>query len=191
MTEETSDRFATGTPRSGAEIVTELLRLHEECEAYLKTLPLDAFVQPQGEKWSPAEHVRHLSKSVRPVAMALGLPRFILWLRFGRASAASRSFEVMRETYRARLAAGATAGRFTPSPQALPPDATAYRETVLAAWREANADLRARIGSWDEASLDRYILPHPALGKLTVREMLFFSLYHNAHHLNLVARRAS
>jgi len=184
-----TDRFATGAPRSGAQITAELLRLHEECETYLRTLPADVFVQPQGAKWSPAEHVRHLSKSVRPVALALGLPRFILWLRFGRGSAGSRSFEVMRETYLARLAAGATAGRFTPSPQPPPKDAAAWREAVLSSWRAASADLRARIAGWDEPALDRYLLPHPALGGLTVREMLFFTLYHSAHHLNLVAGR--
>jgi len=185
-----SDRFETGTPLRGAEIVDALRRLHAECEEYLRTLPANAFVQPQGEKWSPAEHVRHLSKSIRPLALALGLPRFILWLRFGRAAATSRSFDVMRETYRARLAAGATAGRFAPSPQPPPADAAAYRETVLASWRAVDDDLRSRIAAWDEAALDRYQLPHPALGKLTVREMLFFTLYHNAHHLNLVTSRA-
>jgi hypothetical protein len=184
-----SDRFETGTPSKGAEVAAELRRLHEECETYLRSLPADVFVQPQGEKWSPAEHVRHLSKSIRPLTMALGLPRFVLWLRFGRTAVASRSFELMRETYRARLAAGATAGRFAPSPQPLPTDPTAYRETVLASWRAVNDDLRSRIAGWDEAALDRYRLPHPALGRLTVREMLFFTLYHHAHHLNLVASR--
>ena len=184
-----SDRFETGAPSSGAEIVAELRRLQAECEAYLRSLPAEVFVRAQGEKWSPAEHVRHLSKSVRPVALALGLPRFILWLRFGRSAGASRSFEILREAYRARLAAGATAGRFTPSPQPPLEDAAAYRENVLASWTETNALLQSRIARWDEAALDRYVLPHPALGKLTVREMLYFSLYHNAHHLNLVASR--
>jgi hypothetical protein len=127
---------------------------------------------------------------VRPVALALGLPRFVLWLRFGRGAGASRSFEALREAYLARLAAGATAGRFTPSPQPPPMDAAAYRDSVLGSWRAANADLRARVAGWNEAALDRYLLPHPALGTLTVREMLFFTLYHNAHHLNLVASRA-
>jgi hypothetical protein len=183
------DRFETGTPFEGAEVVAELRRLHEECEAYLRTLPADVFVQRQGEKWSPAEHVRHLSKSIRPLVLALGLPRFILWVRFGRAAVASRPFDVMRETYRARLAAGATAGRFAPSPQPPPGDAAGYREAVLVPWRTTNAELQSRIAGWDEAALDRYRLPHPALGKLTVREMLFFTLYHNAHHLNLVASR--
>lgn len=184
-----SDRFETGTPAGGAQIVEESRRLHAESEAYLRSLPAYVFVQPQGAKWSPADHVRHLTKSVRPLSLALGLPRFILWLRFGRGPAASRSFTVVRETYLARLAAGATAGRFAPSAQPLPADAEGYREKIIASWRAADAELQSRILLWDETSLDRYRLPHPALGRLTVREMLYFTLYHNAHHLNLIARR--
>lgn len=184
-----SDRFETGTPWTGAQIVEELRRLHGEGEVWLRSLPADVFVRPQGAKWSPADHVRHLSKSVRPLAQALGLPRFVLWLRFGRASSASRSFTVVREAYLARLSAGATAGRFAPSAQPLPEDAGAYREQVIASWRTTNAELWSRIVAWDEMALDRYYLPHPALGRLTAREMLFFTLYHNAHHLNLAAGR--
>jgi hypothetical protein len=30
--------------------------------------------------------------------------------------------------------------------------------------------------------LDLLILPHPLLGKLTLREMLYFTLYHVEHH---------
>jgi hypothetical protein len=45
------------------------------------------------------------------------------------------------------------------------------------------------VDSWREADLDRYRLPHPLLGKLTLREMLFFTLYHNYHHVRNVAKR--
>jgi uncharacterized damage-inducible protein DinB len=33
-----------------------------------------------------------------------------------------------------------------------------------------------------EEELDRYLLPHPLLGKLTMREMLYFTIYHVTHH---------
>jgi len=39
-----------------------------------------------------------------------------------------------------------------------------------------------------EAALDKYILPHPLLGKLTLREMLYFTAYHVAHHKQLVEK---
>jgi hypothetical protein len=45
------------------------------------------------------------------------------------------------------------------------------------------------MGGWSERQLDRIRLPHPVLGKLSVREMLFFTLYHNQHHIEAVKRR--
>ena len=43
--------------------------------------------------------------------------------------------------------------------------------------------------AWSERALDRYRLPHPLLGRLTVREMLLFTLYHSVHHFSLVSTR--
>ena len=38
--------------------------------------------------------------------------------------------------------------------------------------------------------LDVYILPHPLLGKVTLREMLYFTIHHNEHHLELLQNRS-
>jgi hypothetical protein len=179
----------TGEPYSGSEIVAALERLHEESQRYIEALPISVFIQPQGQKWSPADHVRHLSKSTYPLVRALGLPKLVVGALFGRNAGASRAFPVIREVYRARLQAGATAGRFAPSPRPVPADPEPWRAQVLGSWRSAASALHAGARSWNEAALDRYRLPHPALGRLTVREMLLFTLYHNAHHLNLVASR--
>ena len=37
-----------------------------------------------------------------------------------------------------------------------------------------------------EKELDQYMLPHPILGKVTYREMLYFTMYHVNHHYSLV-----
>jgi hypothetical protein len=42
---------------------------------------------------------------------------------------------------------------------------------------------------WPEAKLDAIQLPHPLLGNLTVREMLFFTLFHQSHHMDVIRRR--
>jgi hypothetical protein len=188
--EESAERFATGEPFSGVEIAAAMGRLHGESERYLATMPAAEFVRPQGEKWSPADHVRHLAKSTRPVALALALPKVILGWKFGSSPDASRPLPVLRDAYRKVLQQpGASAGRFAPAPQPIPEDPAAWQSEVLAAWRAEAAGLISRIPSWSEAALERYRLPHPLLGKLTVREMLFFTLYHNAHHLHLIASR--
>ena len=184
-----SAAFETGEPRSGPEIRLALERLHEMSQSYAASLAPSVFAQPQGEKWSPADHLRHLSKSSRALLPGLGMPKLALRLMFGGSRGSSRAFVEVRETYQAGLRAGATAGRFAPSAKPLPPDPAAWQAEVLSSFRNTASALHDALAPWPEKALDRYRLPHPLLGRLTVREMLFFTLYHNAHHMNLVAGR--
>jgi len=43
--------------------------------------------------------------------------------------------------------------------------------------------LSRRIHQYSEPQLDRLRLPHPILGKITLREMLYFTIYHAGHHV--------
>ena len=90
----------------------------------------------------------------------------------------------MRTRYLGLLEAGGKAGRFAPSAET-----TSDRSTILARLAQANDELQKAITRWSEADLDRYQLPHPLLGKLTVREMLFFTVYHQHHHMDVTSRR--
>ena len=42
--------------------------------------------------------------------------------------------------------------------------------------------LCGRLSKYTEEEFDQYILPHPLMGKLTLREMLYFTIYHVQHH---------
>src|SRR5687767_3621819 len=101
------DPFLTGEPHAGPEIATELRRVQAAGAAYLDTLPAAVFAAPQGEKWSPADHARHLAKSNFPVARALGQPKLVLLVLFGPQRRPSLSCTEMREKYQARLRQGA------------------------------------------------------------------------------------
>lgn len=174
---------------TGPELIAALERQTAETERFLGTLSTDVFLAPQGDAWSPAEHVRHLLKSIAPVVRALGLPRPLLGLLFGVARTESRSFEKMRTDYLETLSRGGTAGKFTPSKEVVPDDREAYRRRVMASFRTVSEDLARAVALWDERALSRYRLPHPLLGKLTVREMLLFTLYHGEHHVSRVRQR--
>ncbi|HEY8141869.1 MAG TPA: DinB family protein [Kofleriaceae bacterium] len=179
-------------PSSAAELGAELRRLHEESTAFWSRFTPAEFFVPLGEAWSPADNVRHLVKSCRPVARALGLPKLMLVIPGrGISLRRSRSYAEMRDTYRARLATGEVqAGRFAPRPEPLTGDPEVARESLMATRQAVAERLHAAVAGWGERSLDRFRLPHPALGQLTVREMLFFTLYHNLHHvLNVAARK--
>jgi hypothetical protein len=178
-------------PSSKPEIVAALVSLHEQSTEFWRGFDDERFFAPLGEAWSPADNLRHLERSVKPVAQVLRLPTPVLRLLFGAVRRPSQTYAGIRTSYHARLAAGQQAGRFAPPPLP-PPVSPAETRRALMARRELRARaLGAAIESWDDAALDRFFLPHPALGKLTVREMLFFTLYHNLHHVLNVAKRAA
>jgi hypothetical protein len=183
MTERTEERM------NRDEILRKLDDVQNESAAYWSAFDTPTFFAKLGEGWSPAENVRHLVKSIRPVTMALKLPRLILRFKFGKPRRASMEMEELRVRYQGLLDAGGRAGRFAPSPREAG-DPESWRAEILAQHAEANRALGAAIARWPDAKLDQYQLPHPLLGNLTVREMLYFTLYHQLHHINVVKRKS-
>lgn len=181
--------FETGNPGSKAEIISELDRLNTQIAEFAKTIPADEFITPQAEFWSPAEHIRHLIKSVRPVAMALKIPKIMLLFKFGSTKRPGYSFDKIKEMYYSKLREGATAGRFTPSTKNQAGNPVEWQKNVIKNWVSVSQLLTTNMNSWPEKKLDTYLLPHPLLGNLTIREMLFFTLYHNKHHASRIVER--
>lgn len=177
-------------PFSGAEIVRELRALHARSREIWRGFSNTEFFFPLGDAWSPADNVRHLLKSNRPVLRALSTPKVLLLLRFGAGLRPSQTYSEVRERYLARLAAGVTAGRFAPRPLGSSDQTEEQRSSLMASLDQVSESLAGAVSNWREWQLDRLRLPHPALGRLTVREMLFFTLYHNLHHVRNVVRRA-
>ena len=59
------------------------------------------------------------------------------------------------------------------------------RFTELIAGSVFNAQLLKKVENWKESDLDKYVLPHPLLGKISLREMLYFTDFHILHHNTL------
>jgi hypothetical protein len=182
--------FETGEPHTGVELIAALGRVQEEADAYLGALPPTVFFAAQGPAWSPAEHAGHLGKSLTPLTHVLRWPRPVIGLLFGRHRGPGRAFADLRRDYQATLAAGAQAGRFAPRVQPPPADLAAGRDAILGRLAVTVRAVQIAVQRWPEPALDQYRLPHPLLGRLTVREMLAFSVYHHAHHLRRIAERS-
>ncbi len=138
---------------------------------------------PEG-KWSAARQLDHIIKSVSPVNMALFMPPWLLKGLLGKANRPSRTYDALVEKYLSKLKEGGQAsGRFVPVM------VDAYKkEILLKKLAHIVKKLTARLRTLPEASLDNCILPHPLLGKLTLREMLYFTAYHVQHHAQLVEK---
>ncbi len=144
----------------------------------LEGLDEHAFLLAAEGKWSAGKQLDHMIKSVAPVNMAMGLPNFIPVLLFGKANRPSKSYEELVAKYQSKLAGGGKApAKF--EPPFIPFEAKTKLIDRLTNLVKA---LCKKIDRQSEASLDKNILPHPLLGKLTLREMLYFTAYHATHH---------
>jgi hypothetical protein len=175
------------SPNTRPELLDAFAQQESESAAYWTAFDTASFFRPIGASWSPADTVRHLTKSTRPVAKALTAPKLFLRFKFGKPRRPSVSYEELCTRYRALLAAGGQAGPFAPSSHR-ESDPEVWRRGILESHAQVQRDLKQAIGRWSEGNLDTLQLPHPLLGNLTVREMLFFTLYHQRHHIDVVAR---
>lgn len=138
---------------------------------------------PEG-KWTTAQQIDHLIKSANPLNMALKMPKFFIKSQFGTPNREGRSFDGLVKRYRERLAEGGAArGLYIPETHS-----TEKKSKLLKEYGAQRDRLVKIITKWKEKDLDKYLLPHPLLGKLTIREMLFFTIYHNRHHLEILKR---
>jgi DinB superfamily len=135
---------------------------------------LDAIV---ANKWNAYQQIEHIIKSVSPVNTAFLLPLFLLGLLFGKANRNSKSYDELVAKYHLKLIEGGrAASRFVPGGKEKNIQVLTNQLLRLV------HSLQHKIRSRKEAELDLYILPHPLLGKLTLREMIYFTIYHVQHH---------
>ncbi len=141
------------------------------------------FNKPNAEKWSIAENVQHLILSVNPINIALSMPLVLLKV-FG-STKHSSSYDDIVALYQTKLTEGATASLpFIPRGVNTNGDKTQMLNSLSKAYQK----LINLFGELDENQLDEYYLPHPILGKLNIREMLYFTLYHVRHHHEIIKR---
>ena len=161
-----------------AEIQHKLKESHAFFTQYMQALPETDFLYRYDSKWTAGEQLAHIVKSTSPVKTALSLPPFVLKLIFGKANRPSRTYQELVEKYQSKLEAGGkSTARF------LPPEVKfEEREKLINTLQEVIDSLIRQVDEFSEAELDMLILPHPLLGKLTFREMLYFTIYHVGHH---------
>lgn len=164
-------------------LFSALRESNQRAERWFGEIPADDFFKRQGEEWSPSDNLDHMIKAVKPITKALKLPKITLQAMFGKPEKPSMTYEELCRIYREAIANGGQAsGRYLPEQKDPVDGGEEEKEHLLAEWRAASGALVSTAETWQESDLDQYQLPHPLLGKLTVREMLYFTIYHNLRH---------
>ena len=144
------------------------------------------FFERPGNKWSIAQNVQHLILATNTSALAFQLPTFIVKLIGGKPNRSSRTFDELLAKYNKKLADGATASsRFVPKPIEI----KFGKEKLMNNWEKATAKfITALQKNRTEQDLDNYLVKHPLLGRITLRELCYFTIFHTEHHLNSISK---
>ena len=180
-------------PHSKPEIIDALRQVQHTVAETVQRIPAAQFERGSAESWSPADYLKHLLLSFKPFAKAISFPPAALKRRFGEVSHPPMTFSKVVARYQARLDEGVRAEDYeavTPATFRLPEGSLGYdaerdlQTTLLDLWNEAHERMFTALDQWTEADLDTVQILHPAIGSISVREMLFFTLYHNNLHGN-------
>ena len=136
------------------------------------------------EKWTPGQQIDHICLSLAPLNKIMTPPKFFLKFILKKANRQSRTYDELVKRYHERLAKGGKAfGPFVPPSIGVPEQAELCTKVQNLALKLARL-----LNRWSENEIDRFVLPHPLLGRVTVREMMYFTIYHVEHHEALTKR---
>jgi len=166
------------------EIIRKLKDNHDRLADTVGGLSETEFLTAPAGKWTAGQQLEHIYKSVKPVTMALGLPKVAMRVLIGISNRPSRDYDGLVAKYHEALARGGKA------PSTFVPWTVAYKDKDMLV-RKLKTNITKLVSSLDryaEHDLDTYLLPHPLIGRLTLREMLYFAIYHAEHHYKMTLK---
>jgi hypothetical protein len=164
--------------KSKDQLVTELDQSFNSLISISTLVKDDLYNVSKNNKWTPAENISHLVNATKMTTLAFSLPKFMHVLLYGKPARTSHGYNKIVDNYQNKLQDGAVAtGLYVPKK-------TTYQKDKLHAKLKTEGDklIGALDKKWSDEQLDNYQIAHPILGLLTVRELAYFTLYHNSHH---------
>ncbi len=142
---------------------------------------------PEG-KWTTGQHIVHLNQAAKPLNKALGMPKFLLQYKFGKANRATRSYEEVTQNYTTKLAnvQGPVISPFSVNMPDTPPSS---KQKIIDELEKHRKVTLKRLSKLSDKQLDKYLLPHPLMGRMILREIIMWSAYHVEHHHKILVDR--
>jgi uncharacterized damage-inducible protein DinB len=173
------------------EIISDYEALWQQVASIVSPLSVEQFTtKPNAETWSIAQEFDHVIKVASAVSSALKISPFILKWKFGKPNRSIRSYEQMHTKFTSALASVGGKAK-APATFKSEEDKLFNKEEMLKHWSSTLAKFDQRINKWSDKNLDKVLLPHPMLGKMMVREMLYFTHIHTRHHLVSLKRKVA
>jgi uncharacterized damage-inducible protein DinB len=165
------------------EISSMLTVLNEEIYSFLGQLSLAEQSENIEGKWSISQNMDHLCKVLVPVNKALSKPKFLLRFAFGKPNREGRDYDALVKRYHEKSQGPAKAPEVYSAKESKHLNSEVLLEDYKALIQKF---LRIVDRKWTEKQLDSYLLVHPLLGKITIRELLYFVHFHTDHHFTAI-----
>ena len=162
------------------EIVDLLEVKHHELFEWLNKQPNENWEKGPKEKWTTGQHILHLINSLQLLNNALSYPKFILKYKFGTCNRPLRDYKTVAKKYNEKLEKNQDRARkFN---QKLKKPLLEERERLLTKFQIQQKKLQYKTKKISDKNLDTLVIPHPLMGKMTIREIIMWTAYHTQHH---------
>jgi hypothetical protein len=161
------------------QIQNELTHRNIAFAEYVLSLDKSDFSYSFEKRWTAGQQLLHIVKTTEPVLLGLKTPTFLLSMLFGKPRRTPMDYQDLVILYQNILAnGGKSPGMYIPANVDYS-QAENLKKRLLLTITKINLQLE----EFSEQKLDSYRMPHPLLGKLSIREMLYFTMYHVDHHM--------
>ncbi len=170
------------------ELIKRIDKSFDDLIHWFKEQPEDAFIlRSSPDKWTAGQHALHLLKAASAYDKGLSINKLILKYKFGTNNRRERNFEETRARYKEKLLKADPSflkdNDFTPQSVSIDD-----KGVILSKLNSKSQSIQSKLAKWPESKLSKLLFPHPAMGKMTVREMAYFIAFHNDHHLEILEK---
>lgn len=161
--------------------IAELLELkHQEIFDWLKNQPEENWEKGPNGKWTTGQHILHLVNSIQLLNKALSYPKFILKYKFGVCNRPARDYKTIAKKYNEKLEKNQDKAKAFN--QKLKKPTSKQRKSLLTLYQIQQKKLQYKTKKISDKNLDTLVIPHPLMGKMTIREIIMWTAYHTQHH---------
>ena len=160
------------------EIISQINEHYRDFVIFINELSEEEFNLNLPEKWSAKQQLQHVILCVEPLVRVYKMPKHLIEQTFGNTNKSNNSYEEILEKYLSKLKNGGKA------PSLYVPKATNIfeKESLVNTLQSLIKGLNLAVSSFSEMELEALCIPHPLLGTITLKEMLFNAIYHVKHH---------
>lgn len=173
-------------PHSKTEILSSIEDIKRKTHSFFESLSPELFFHNGLGGWSAAQNLSHLNTITSLSVELLKLPRFFL-IPFGKRKN-QKDFITLKDEY-INSKKAIQIGPLAPSSIEPPKISNELIEKMLREWDSICGNLKAVLENVPEEDFDKYSIPHPSLGILSYREILYVIIFHAIHHTYKVEQK--